>query len=151
MKPRVLYVWRATSRECEGWWSDLFHRSHLLVRLLTCLLRALSVWKTYEGWHALFKINMSWGVMSPHFAIRVHSAWRICKDTLHSNGGYLRLDPVHAATWCMDTVSIVNGNVCGHFHDMLAWKVLFCGYSNHVSTIAKRRVAPSSYYRESGL
>jgi hypothetical protein len=29
------------------------------------------------------------------------------KDTLHSNGGCLRLDAVHAATWYMDTVSIV--------------------------------------------
>jgi hypothetical protein len=28
------------------------------------------------------------------------------KDTLHSNGGYPRLDAVHAAAWHMDTVSI---------------------------------------------
>jgi hypothetical protein len=47
------------------------------------------------------------------------------KDTLHSNGGCPRLDAVHAAAWRMDTVSIVNGNVCGRFHDVLARKVLF--------------------------
>jgi hypothetical protein len=73
------------------------------------------------------------------------------KDTLHSNGGCLRLDVVHAAAWCMDTVSIVNDNVCGRFRDVLARKVLFCRYTNHVSAIAKRRVAPTSYYRESRL
>jgi hypothetical protein len=55
------------------------------------------------------------------------------KDTLHSNGGCPRLDVVHAAAWRMDTVSIVNGNVCGRFRDMLAWKVLFCRYTNYAS------------------
>jgi hypothetical protein len=39
------------------------------------------------------------------------------KDTLHSNGGYLRLDAVHAAAKRMDVVSIVDGNVCGRFHE----------------------------------
>jgi hypothetical protein len=68
------------------------------------------------------------------------------KDTLHSNGECLRLDAVHAADWCMDVVSIVNGNVCGRFCDVLAQKVLFCRYTNHISAIAKRRVAPTSYY-----
>jgi hypothetical protein len=47
------------------------------------------------------------------------------KDTLHSNGGCPRLDAVHAAVGRMDTISIVNGNVCGRFHDMLARKVRF--------------------------
>jgi hypothetical protein len=47
----------------------------------------------------------------------------------------------------MDTISIVNGNVCGRFRDMLARKVLFCRYTNHVSAIAKQRVALASYYR----
>jgi hypothetical protein len=47
------------------------------------------------------------------------------KDTLHSNGGCLRLNAVHATAWCMDTVSIVNGNVCGRFRDILAQKVRF--------------------------
>jgi hypothetical protein len=47
------------------------------------------------------------------------------KDTLHSNGGSPRLDAVHAAAWRMDTISIVNGNVCGCFRDVLAWKVCF--------------------------
>jgi hypothetical protein len=47
------------------------------------------------------------------------------KDTLHSNGGCPRLDAVHEAALRMDTVSIVNGNVCGRFRDVLAWKVRF--------------------------
>jgi hypothetical protein len=47
------------------------------------------------------------------------------KDTLRSNGGCPRLDAVHAAAWRMDTVSIVNGNVCGRFRDVLARKVRF--------------------------
>jgi hypothetical protein len=47
------------------------------------------------------------------------------KDTLHSNGGCLRLDVVHAVAWRMDTISIVNGNVCEHFCDMLAREVRF--------------------------
>jgi hypothetical protein len=45
------------------------------------------------------------------------------KDRLHSNGGCPRLDAVHAAALRMDTVSIVNGNVCGRFRDVLAQKV----------------------------
>jgi hypothetical protein len=47
------------------------------------------------------------------------------KDTLYSNGGCLRLDAVHVVAWRMDTVSIVNGNVCGRFRDVLARKVCF--------------------------
>jgi hypothetical protein len=39
------------------------------------------------------------------------------KDTLHSNGGCQKLDAVHAAASCMDVVPIVNGNVCGRFHE----------------------------------
>jgi hypothetical protein len=39
------------------------------------------------------------------------------KDTLHSNGGCPRLDTVHAAASRMGAVSIVNGNVCGRFHE----------------------------------
>jgi hypothetical protein len=47
------------------------------------------------------------------------------KHTLHSNGGCPRLDAVHTAAWRMDTISIVNGNVCGRFHDVLALEVRF--------------------------
>jgi hypothetical protein len=49
------------------------------------------------------------------------------KDTLHSNRGCPRLDAVHAAAYRLDVVSIVNGNVCGHFHE--CWHerfVVFC-------------------------
>jgi hypothetical protein len=47
------------------------------------------------------------------------------KDTLHSNGGCPRLDAVHASAKLMGAISVVNGNVCGRFCDVLAWKVLF--------------------------
>jgi hypothetical protein len=49
------------------------------------------------------------------------------KDTLHSNRGCPRLDAVNAAAQHMDVVSIVNGNVCGRFHE--CWHerfVVFC-------------------------
>jgi hypothetical protein len=55
------------------------------------------------------------------------------KDALHSKGGCLRLDAVHAIDWYMDTVSIVNGNVCGRFHDVLYRRFVFCRYTNNVS------------------
>jgi hypothetical protein len=58
------------------------------------------------------------------------------KDTLHSNGGCPRLDAVHAAA-SMDVVSIVNGNVCGRFRDMLARKVRFLQVHNNVSLVVK--------------
>jgi hypothetical protein len=61
-------------------------------------------------------------------AFRMTNMW--VKDTLHSNGGCLRLDAVHAEDWRMDTISIVNDNVCGRFRDVLARKVLFWGYTN---------------------
>jgi hypothetical protein len=38
-------------------------------------------------------------------------------DALHSNRVCLRLDAVHTTASCMDVVSIVNGNVCGCFHE----------------------------------
>jgi hypothetical protein len=49
------------------------------------------------------------------------------KDTLHSIGGCLRLDVVHAAASRMDSVPIVNGNVCGRFHQCWYERfVVFC-------------------------
>jgi hypothetical protein len=55
------------------------------------------------------------------------------KDTLHSNGGWLRLEAVHVVAWRMDTISIVNGNICGRFRDVLAQEVHFCRCTNNVS------------------
>jgi hypothetical protein len=55
------------------------------------------------------------------------------KDTLHSNGRCPRLDVVHAAAGRMDAVSIVNGNVCGRFRDVLAQKVRFLQVHNSAS------------------
>jgi hypothetical protein len=37
----------------------------------------------------------------------------------------------------MDVVSIVNGNVCGRFRDMLTQKVLFLQVHNSASLVAK--------------
>jgi hypothetical protein len=42
----------------------------------------------------------------------------------------------------MDAISIVNGNVCGRFRDMLARKVLFLQVHNSASLVAK--LVPSS-------
>jgi hypothetical protein len=38
----------------------------------------------------------------------------------------------------MDTVSIVNGNVCGRFRDVLARKVRFLQVHNSASLVVKR-------------
>jgi hypothetical protein len=59
------------------------------------------------------------------------------QDTLHLNGGCQRLDAVHAAAQRMDVVSIVNGNVCGRFHDVLEQEVLFLQVHNSASLVAK--------------
>jgi hypothetical protein len=97
----------------------------------TCAFRMRDIWRmtcSFQDEH----------VMGGDFAM----FWYTCvfgmtnmwgKDTFHSHGGCLRLDAVHAVDWCMDTVSIVNSNVCGCFHDVLAQKVLFCRYTNNVS------------------
>jgi hypothetical protein len=60
------------------------------------------------------------------------------KDALHSNGGCPRLDAVHAVAQHMDAVSIVNGNVCGRFHDVLARKIHFLQVHNSASLVVKR-------------
>jgi hypothetical protein len=59
------------------------------------------------------------------YAFRMTNMWG--KDTLHSNGWCPRWDAVHAAAWCMNIISIVNGNVCGHFRDVLAGKFFSAG------------------------
>jgi hypothetical protein len=53
----------------------------------------------------------------------------------------------------MDTVSIVNGNVCGRFRDVLARKVRFSAgtLTTFRKSLSANRVAPTSYYKESGL
>jgi hypothetical protein len=47
------------------------------------------------------------------------------------------LDAVHAAAKRMDVVSIVNGNVCGRFRDVLARKVHFLQVHGSASLVAK--------------
>jgi hypothetical protein len=110
----------------EGSWSDLFNASHLLVWSLTCFIRVLSVWSHTKD-DMLYSRWTCHGLWCRHVC---HTCgFRMSnmrgKDTLHSNRGCLRLDAVHAAVWRMDTVSIVNGNVCGHFRDVLARAVCF--------------------------
>jgi hypothetical protein len=43
------------------------------------------------------------------------------------------LDAVHAAALRMDTVSIVNGNVCGAFVTCWHERFVFCRYTNNIS------------------
>jgi hypothetical protein len=77
---------------------------------------------------------LSWILDMSRYELWCHHVYHTCafrmsimrgKDILHSNGGCPRLDAVHAAAWRMDTISIVNGTVCGRFHDVLARKVHF--------------------------
>jgi hypothetical protein len=111
---------------CEGWWSDLSNGSNLLVWSLTCFIRVLSLWSHTKGdmLYSRWTCNWLWCRHVFHTCAFRMSNMR-GKDTLHSNGGCLRLDAVHAAAWRMDTVSIVNGNICGRFRDVLARKVRF--------------------------
>jgi hypothetical protein len=59
---------------CEGWWSDLFHGSHLLIWSLTCFIRVLSVWShlkddmLYSRWtcHELWCSHVLSYVCIPH-------------------------------------------------------------------------------------
>jgi hypothetical protein len=53
----------------------------------------------------------------------------------------------------METVSIVNGNVCGRFRDVLARKVRFFAgtLTTFRKSISANRVAPTGYYKESRL
>jgi hypothetical protein len=59
---------------CEGWWSDLFNGSHLLVWSLTCFIRVLSVWShtkddmLYSRWtcHELWCRHVLPYVCIPH-------------------------------------------------------------------------------------
>jgi hypothetical protein len=58
----------------EGWWSDLFNGSHLLVWSLTCVIRVLSVWShtkddmLYSTWicHELWCRHVLPYVCIPH-------------------------------------------------------------------------------------
>jgi hypothetical protein len=72
------------------------------------------------------------------------------KDTLHSNGGFPRLDVVHAAAWRMDTVSI-SERYCMW---TLSWRwherFVFCRYTNYVrESLSANRVVSTRYYKES--
>jgi hypothetical protein len=65
------------------------------------------------------------------------------KDILHSNGECPRLDAVHAAASRMDAVSIVNGNVCGRFHE--CWHerfVVFCDFCRYTNLVRKSLSEP---------
>ena len=64
--------------------------------------------------------------VSPRFAIREHdSALRTCeggRPPLKRSVSQIGRCPCSVKR--MGAVSIVNGNVCGRFRDVLAWKVL---------------------------
>ena len=82
-------------------------------------------------------MNISWVVMSPHFAICVHdSALRTCEGGHPPfKRGVSQVERRACGVKCMGTTSIANGNVCGRSRDVLARKVLFCRYTNHVNAI----------------
>jgi hypothetical protein len=102
-------------------------------------IRGGTAWKSCEGWmgpnpkgtHCRFCV-------SPHFAIRGCSTLCICEARMHSiQKECLRLDVVHAAAWCMDTVSISERYYMGTLPDVLARKVLFCRYTNNDPLVAE--------------
>ena len=71
------------------------------------------VCKSYEGCHVLFRMNMSWVVMSPRFAIHVHdSALRTCEGG-HPlfKRGVSQVGRCPCSAKRMGAISIVNGNV----------------------------------------
>jgi hypothetical protein len=107
-EPHVLYVCCATSRE----------------------LRGLMEW-------SIPRIPSSRLVMSCVVAmclICVHSA---CRCTRQGYTPFKRRVSEVGRCPCSGLTHIVNGNVCGRFRDVLAWKVLFLQVHNSASLIAK--------------
>jgi hypothetical protein len=111
---------------CKGIWIDLFNGTHLLV----WSPRVLYLCFLYEVIRRMTCSIQDEHVLGCDVATFCHTC-AFCmsnmrgKDTLHSNRGCSRLNAVHVAAWRMDTVSIVNGNVCGCFRDVVARKVRF--------------------------
>jgi hypothetical protein len=151
VEPRVLYVCCSASRELQGLMEWSIQRIPSSRLVATCFIRVLSVWShtkddmLYSRWtcHGLWCQHVLPYVCIPHDEYARHGytpfKQRVsevvccqCSGLMH---GY--------------TVSIVNGNVCGRFREVLAQKYLFCRYTNHASVIAKQRVSPTSYYKES--
>jgi hypothetical protein len=133
-EPHVLYVCYSASRELRGLMEWSIQRIPSSRLVATCFIRVLSVWSHTKGdvLYSRWTCHWLWCCHVYHTCAFRMSNMR-GKDTLNSNGGCPRLDAVHAAAWCMDTVSIMNGNVCGRFRDVLAWRFVFCRYSNNVS------------------
>jgi hypothetical protein len=139
-EPRVLYLCCTASQELWGlmeWSIQRIPSSRLVAHVFyTCAL--------YEVIRRMTRSIQDEHVMSCDVATFCHTC-AFCmtnmrgKDTLHSNGGCLRLDAIHAAAWWMDTISIVISNVCGRFHE--CWHERFvvfcdlCRYTNHVSKL----------------
>jgi hypothetical protein len=154
VEPRVLYVCCSASRELRGLMEWSIQRIPSSCLVATCFIRVLSVWVIQR---------MTCSIQDEHvMGCDVTTFFHTCafcmsnmrgKGTLHSNGGCPRLGAVHAAAWRMDTVSIVDGNVCG----MLPWRVGTGGsfsagtLTTFRKSISANRVAPTRYYKESRL
>jgi hypothetical protein len=125
-EPHVLYVCCSASRELRGLREWSIQRIPSSRMSLTCFIHVLSIWSHTKGdmLYSTWTCHRLWCRHVYHTCAFRMSNMR-GKDTLHSNGGCPRLDAVHAAAWRMHTVSIVNGNVCGCFCDVLAREVRF--------------------------
>jgi hypothetical protein len=154
MMPRVLYVCCSASRELRRlmeWSIQRIPSSRLVAHVsYTCAFRMKVIRRMTCSIQDEHVIGCGVATFCHTCAFRMTNMRG--KDTLHSHGGCLRLDAVHAAALCMDIVSIVNDNVCGRFCDVLAQKFSYAGtLTTFRKSLSVNRVAPTSYYRESRL
>jgi hypothetical protein len=117
-KTHVSYVYCVASRVCEGWWSDLFHGSHLLgwmPRVLYMHFPYASHTKDdmfYSRWtcHGLWCRHAFPCVCVPHYEYArkwyTPFKWRVSEVGRYPCSGKR-----------MGTIPIVNGNVCGCFRE----------------------------------
>jgi hypothetical protein len=153
-EPRVLYVCCSASRELRGvmeWSIQRIPCSRLVAHVFyTCAFRM----KSYEGWHALFKMNMSLVVMSPHlsyvciphveyarqgytpFKRRVSEVGRYpCSGLTHGYRFYSDRQCMWTLPWRAGTEGSFSAGTLTTFR----------------KSISANWIAPTSYYKESRL
>jgi hypothetical protein len=115
-------------RNCEGWWSDPFHGSHLRVWLWVVVSLRVS-------YVCIPRVDHARQGYTP-FKRRVSKVGRCpCSGLTHGYRFYKR------------TVLYVDAFVtCWHE------RFVFCRYTNHArKSLSANRIAPTSYYKESRL
>jgi hypothetical protein len=103
-------------------------------------IRGGTTWKSCKGWMGPNPKGTHRHVCaSPRFAIHGRSALWMCEARVRfiPKGEYPRLDIVHAATWCMDTVSISEWYCMGTLPWRARTKGSFLQVHNNASLDAK--------------